>query len=320
MPGRVLFIHDTLVPPCRDVATWEILKAKLSEQDISLEGAQTFLEGAHRLRKNQYDVVVADQGIPKSRGKEALPTYGGELARRAAEKSAQTGRRCLVLQYSANNNARLVSRGPDECPIFMFNTRYDIGQMVELIVSWLQGELDPQMSDFCTRGLVTWRSPSVEAKCQQFLQIVHDCRHQALSPYHAICVDIQNFSIVLDDTELNYVTGSDSLVSRIVDALKVNTDNVEQQLFLGGMLDTSIKTPEGVVAGDALDCGLRSAGLEAEQALREACHLVGDAAKAGDHANIIETGQTFTCRLERFQECCEQIVQAFQKEFGLSRP
>lgn len=287
----------------------------------------------------------------------ARSEYGDRLIREAAEISESTGLPQLLAQWTSNGVER-VSEGPNRaCPIF--RCKCGASLFPALLLRWLElvegaeqrrdmialVASDNDLSRWLERGKKAWITAGEQDSTALFLRSMHDCRHDALSPYLAIWNDIQSIDFWRgpDFRQSDSRERIDAAVDRIAtNARRVQLTGMLPQI--GGLLDVNITLSEGreltvraylesdapgtqdpVVIDDGYitpsDCrsprqALQEA-LRADESLREVC---GDLANCdGGTESVlgeVSSGRKFEKHFEELRQSLETIVQFFEAQYG----
>lgn len=314
------------------------------------------------LRENpDFFAALCDQRIPMGgSGPDASVTssaYGDQLIREAAEMSEPTGLPQLLVQWTSSPIDR-ISEGPSRaCPIF--GCECGVSLFPEMLLRWLelvrpsrQGDdlvalaaSDAQLGNWLSRGEKAWNATNTSA----FLCKVHDCRHDALSPYLAVYNDIQNIDYWRSDEFVGKFGETDSQ-KRVSGALAIMAANANRAHsdktlpLIGGLLAIEMpdrdrvgpsvgdyirsgasQTLEPVVIDDGYSIGSNDKSvsaalddaLQAEQSLRTVCAELADTKNARQDSIVgrDELGGRFEQHFEELRQSLEVIVQFFEKRF-----
>lgn len=347
---KVLVVHDELVPEVSDRLRLDLGADWIVEGYTAYEPAAAFLEANPDVFS-----VISDQKILLTDRQEdaanASPNYGDRLVREASELSAEARVPRLVVQWTSSS----VTRGFSSAyPVF--RCKCSSSKFADMLRYWeaaiqracrdidLEALVlnDSTLRGWLERGTEAWVAVNTQDINECFLRAVHDCRHDALSPYLAVYNDVQN----IDYWRSPDFKGSDSCerieaaLARIaVNAKQVARDGALPQI--GGLLSLEMPLVDGAqstvkdyltsgksetlepvdrypgVSNGKSACNALDDVLQAERSLREVCTELAnvDITNENNIGGRDRLGCRFEQHFEDLKQSMEVIVQFFEKRF-----
>ncbi len=307
MPGRpfVLIAHDTQARRIGRVAR------KVLGDEANIQIAHDGEEGRAALERvpaHVASIVIVDLSLPEKKHRTpASNDVGRRLAQQAAEDADSRALKRLIIQYTVTHTTQCAS-GTDNVPVRHFAAGET--ELLEKVKQWLA---DDTACDDLPRGEWT-------AEASHFLSEVHAHRHDVITPFLAIDMDLQTLAGLLERSlgKAHMSAEDERLFTEVTQALKRNAAEEPQSALRAADEFGGIRDPDNwsFLQHIERDDDAKAAWQEANHrlsSLKDGCERI---AGATDWEEVAGQAGDFQRDLIGLRDALETVVQYFERRFG----